>query len=70
MSLGVQAALEEAVLDTVLTNAFDATAEKLDAVRKPLQASLHAASLQAARSGSFKMQSVWTANNIGQCAKI
>ena len=44
-----QAALEEAVLDTVLTNAFDATAEKLDAVRKPLQASLHAASIQAAR---------------------
>ncbi|BDA46965.1 Cytochrome P450 3A28 [Coccomyxa sp. Obi] len=49
MPIDMQAALEDAVLDTVLTNAFDATAEKLDAVRKPLQASLHAASIQAAR---------------------
>lgn len=44
----VQAALEEAVLDTVLTNTFDASSEKLDAVRKPLQASLRSNSIQAA----------------------
>lgn len=47
----MQAVLEEAVLDTVLINAFDTTAEKLDGVRKPLQASLHASAIQAARSG-------------------
>lgn len=44
----LQAALEDAVLDTVLTNAFDATSDKLDAVRKPLQASLRSTSIQAA----------------------
>ena len=45
----MQAALEDTVLDAVLTCAFDAPAEKLEAVRKPLKASLHAMALKAAR---------------------
>ena len=46
----MQAALEDTVLDAVLTCAFDAPAEKLEAARKPLKASLHAMALKAARS--------------------
>ena len=46
----LQKALEDVVLDAVLTSAFDATPEKLEAVRKPVKASLHALALKAARS--------------------
>ena len=45
----LQKALEDVVLDAVLTSAFDATPEKLEAVRKPVKASLHAMALKAAR---------------------
>jgi len=44
-----QKTLEDVVLDSVLTSAFDATPEKLEAARKPLKASLHAMALKAAR---------------------
>ena len=46
----LQKALEDVVLDAVLTSAFDATPEKLEDVRKPVKASLHAMALKAARS--------------------
>lgn len=46
----LQKALEDVVLDAVLTSAFDATPEKLEEVRKPVKASLHAMALKAARS--------------------
>ncbi|CAL5224171.1 g6811 [Coccomyxa viridis] len=45
----MQKALEDVVLDAVLTSAFDATPEKLEEVRKPVKASLHAMALKAAR---------------------
>ena len=48
-----QAAMEELVLEVLLSAAFDATPEKLEAVRAPLAASLRATSLQAARFGSL-----------------
>ena len=44
-----QKTLEDVVLDSVLTSAFDATPEKLEAARKPLKASLHAMALKASR---------------------
>ena len=46
----LQKALEDVVLDAVLTSAFDATPEKLEGVRKSVKASLHAMALKAARS--------------------
>jgi len=50
-NMGVQAAMEDVVLDTILTSAFDATSDKVDSVRKELEDSLRATSIQAARCG-------------------
>lgn len=50
--MDVQAAMEDVVLDTILTSAFDATSDKVDSVRKVLEDALRATSIQAARCGS------------------